>query len=88
MWVEVQEHSTLSFASVIPNLTATVYDLPFVTGIAAERIAEAGLSDHISTQPGDFFADAKYPPDHDVILLSMIARLERSGESGDPAQLL
>src|SRR5439155_11863152 len=45
-----------------PNLTATVYDLPFVTEIAGERIAEAGLSDRISTQAGDFFADAKYPP--------------------------
>ena len=54
------------------DLSATVYDLPFVTEIAQERIAEAGLSDRISTQAGDFFADANYPPDHDVILLSMI----------------
>jgi len=54
------------------ELSATVYDLPFVTEIAHERIAEAGLSDRILTQPGDFFADAQYPPDHDVMLLSMI----------------
>lgn len=54
-----------------PNLSATVYDLPFVTEIAEERIAEAGLSSRISTQSGDFF-DPKYPADHDVILLSMI----------------
>lgn len=54
-----------------PNLSATVYDLAFVTEIAKERIAEAGLGDRITTRSGDFFADAKYPP-HDVILLSMI----------------
>jgi len=55
-----------------PNLSATVYDLPFVAEIAGERIAEAGLSNRITTAPGDFFADSKYPPGHDVILLSMI----------------
>jgi precorrin-6B methylase 2 len=55
-----------------PNLSATVYDLPFVTEIAKERIAEAGLSERIAIHSGDFCADAKYPPGHDVILLSMI----------------
>jgi 3-hydroxy-5-methyl-1-naphthoate 3-O-methyltransferase len=57
---------------LFPKLFATVYDLPFVTEIAHERITEAGLNDRIATQPGDFFADPKYPPGHDVILLSMI----------------
>jgi len=55
-----------------PNLSATVYDLPFVTGIAAEKIAEAGLSGRITTRPGDFFTDPEYPAGQDVILLSMI----------------
>jgi hypothetical protein len=54
-----------------PNLSATVYDLPFVTEIAGARVAEAGLRDRITTRSGDFFADPQYPP-HDVILLSMI----------------
>src|ERR1041385_4579418 len=54
-----------------PNLSATVYDLPFVTEIAEGRVARSGLSDRITTRSGDFFADPKYPP-HDVILLSMI----------------
>ena len=54
-----------------PNLSATVYDLPFVTEIAKGKVAEAGLADRITTRSGDFFADPKYPP-HDVILLSMI----------------
>ena len=55
-----------------PHLRATVYDLPFVTGIAAGKIAEAGLSERIGTVGGDFFADAAFPAGHDVVLLSMI----------------
>jgi 3-hydroxy-5-methyl-1-naphthoate 3-O-methyltransferase len=57
---------------LFPNLFATVYDLPFVTEIAHGRITAAGLNNRIETQPGDFFADPKYPPGHDVILLSVI----------------
>ena len=55
-----------------PNLSATVYDLPFVTRIASEKIAESGLSGRIATRPGDFFTDSQYPAGQDVILLSMI----------------
>lgn len=55
-----------------PRLRATVYDLPFVTGIAAEKVAAAGLQDRITMARGDFFADPSYPSGHDVILLSMI----------------
>jgi 3-hydroxy-5-methyl-1-naphthoate 3-O-methyltransferase len=55
-----------------PHLRATVYDLPFVTKIAADKIAAAGLRDRIGTVSGDFFADAVFPAGHDAILLSMI----------------
>jgi hypothetical protein len=55
-----------------PHLRATVYDLPFVTEIAAGKIAEAGLGDRIATTGGDFFLDAAFPAGHDVVLLSMI----------------
>jgi 3-hydroxy-5-methyl-1-naphthoate 3-O-methyltransferase len=55
-----------------PHLRATVYDLPFVAKIASEKIKEAGLSDHIQTVGGDFFAEAAFPTGNDVILLSMI----------------
>ena len=55
-----------------PQLTATVYDLPFVAEIAAEKVQQAGLSDRIQTVGGDFFANDALPPGHDVILLSMI----------------
>lgn len=55
-----------------PHLHATVYDLPFVTEIAAEKIAQAQLSGRIDTAAGDFFADPTFPADHDAVLLSMI----------------
>jgi ubiquinone/menaquinone biosynthesis C-methylase UbiE len=55
-----------------PHLHATVYDLPFVTEIAAEKIAQAQLSDRIDTVAGDFFTDLGFPADHDAVLLSMI----------------
>ena len=55
-----------------PHLRATVYDLPFVTELAAAKAAGAGLGDRVATVSGDFFTDAAFPTDHDVILLSMI----------------
>jgi ubiquinone/menaquinone biosynthesis C-methylase UbiE len=55
-----------------PHLRATVYDLPGVVEIAAEKVRQAGLDDRIETAAGDFFADASLPGEHDAILLSMI----------------
>ncbi len=55
-----------------PHLRATVYDLPFVTEIAAQKIAGAGLEDRVATLAGDFFADEPLPGGHDVIVLSQI----------------
>ncbi|UEM24742.1 acetylserotonin O-methyltransferase (plasmid) [Skermanella mucosa] len=55
-----------------PHLRATVFDLPHVAGIAAGKIAEAGLGGRIGTVPGDFFGAAPFPGGHDVHLLSMI----------------
>ncbi|HYG91077.1 MAG TPA: methyltransferase [Azospirillum sp.] len=55
-----------------PRLRATVFDLPHVAGIAAGKVARAGLSDRIATVPGDFFGSAPFPGGHDVHLLSMI----------------
>jgi predicted O-methyltransferase YrrM len=55
-----------------PNLAATVYDLEFVTDIAARNVKDAGLSDRITVTPGDFFADATFPAGHDLHLFSMI----------------
>jgi 3-hydroxy-5-methyl-1-naphthoate 3-O-methyltransferase len=55
-----------------PELAATVYDLDFVTDIAARNVKDAGLADRIGVWPGDFFADAGFPAGHDLHLFSMI----------------
>lgn len=62
----------IELCRLYPHLRATVYDLPQVTPIAAEKIEQADLSERITTVAGDFFADARMPEGHDTILLSMI----------------
>ncbi|MCR9086775.1 MAG: acetylserotonin O-methyltransferase [Rhodobacteraceae bacterium] len=52
------------------GLSITTLDLPEVTEIAARKIAEAGLSDRITAQSGDFFAEPL--PKADVITMGMI----------------
>lgn len=54
-----------------PHLRAVVFDIPAALAIAQEKIAQAGLSDRIRTQAGDFFRE-ELPRGSDVILLSMI----------------
>jgi predicted O-methyltransferase YrrM len=53
-----------------PHLRCTSFDLPPVEPIAQRHIAEAGLSDRISTAHGDFFKDPL--PKADVITMGMI----------------
>ncbi len=55
-----------------PHLRATVYDLPHVCEVARGRIAAAGLTDRVGTQPGDFLRQPDLPHGYDVMLLSMV----------------
>lgn len=55
-----------------PQLTATVYELPFVCEIAQRRIDAAGLAERIAVQPGDFRVDERLPGGHDVVLLGSV----------------
>ena len=62
----------IELCRLYPDLTAMVYDLPKVAGIAARKVEEAGLPGRISTMAGDFFADPSLPGGYDTILLSMV----------------
>jgi len=53
-----------------PHLRCTSADLPEVTALATRRIQSAGLSDRVSAQSLDFFADPL--PRADVITMGMI----------------
>jgi hypothetical protein len=55
-----------------PRLRASVYDLPHVCPIAAEKVAAAGLLDRIDTVVGNFLHEPALPAGYDVLLLSMI----------------
>ena len=48
---------TIAFLRVVPDARATVFDLPSVTPMAEQRIAEAGLDDRVTLAAGDFYTD-------------------------------
>ena len=52
-----------------PHLQVTVFDSPTVCEIAKQSVKKAGLSQQISTRPGDCFRDA-FPKDADCFLFS------------------
>jgi ubiquinone/menaquinone biosynthesis C-methylase UbiE len=54
-----------------PHMTATVFELPQVVGIARQRIAEQGLSDRIEVVGGDVLA-GDLPTGHDCALLANV----------------
>ncbi len=61
---------SIAVATHHPHMRCTTADLPPVTEIAARRIAEAGLSDRISAESIDFFADPL--PRADVITMGLV----------------
>ena len=64
----------LAFARRYPELRAVVYDLPEVCPIAEEQIAQAELSDRVTTKPGDFLTD-KLGNGYDAIFISSIIHI-------------
>jgi SAM-dependent methyltransferase len=54
-----------------PHLSATVFELPQVAGIARRRIAERGLSDRIGVATGDV-RTSDLPTGHDCCLLANV----------------
>jgi precorrin-6B methylase 2 len=62
----------IELCGMYPHLRATVYDLPFVAGIATSKVAAAELCHRIETLAGDFLSEEPLPDEHDAVLLSMI----------------
>jgi 3-hydroxy-5-methyl-1-naphthoate 3-O-methyltransferase len=61
----------IEFCRRYPQLKATVFDLPFVCELTAEKVERAGLGDRIALVAGDFFTDS-LPGGHDTVLLSNV----------------
>jgi 2-polyprenyl-3-methyl-5-hydroxy-6-metoxy-1,4-benzoquinol methylase len=58
-----------------PDLSCVVFDLPDVIEMADEVIARHGVSDRVSTMPGDYHSD-HFPKGFDVVLVSNVLHQE------------
>jgi SAM-dependent methyltransferase len=63
---------TIALLCAAPGGRATLFDLPEVTPLAKQRIADAGLSDRVSLVAGDFYVD-DLPAGADFAWLSGVA---------------
>lgn len=62
---------TIGFLNAVPQMRATLFDLPDVIPMARERFMAAGLMDRVTLVPGDYNTDA-LPGGHDLALLSAV----------------
>ena len=62
---------TLAFLAAVPEMRATLFDLPSVIEMARNRVHAAGMKDRVRLVSGDFYNDP-LPPGHDLALLSAI----------------
>jgi len=62
---------TIAFLRAVPELEATIFDMPPVIEMARTRLAGAGLIDRVKLIGGNFYSD-ELPVGHDLVLLSAI----------------
>jgi hypothetical protein len=61
----------MAFLKCAPHMTATLFDLPAVVGMARKQLTESGFIDRVQLAPGDYNTD-ELPRGHDLVLLSAI----------------
>ena len=62
---------TLAFLAAVPEMRATLFDLPQVIEMARDRVNAAGAAERVRLVPGNFHEDP-LPPGQDLALLSAI----------------
>jgi precorrin-6B methylase 2 len=62
---------TIAFLRAVPEMKATLFDLPEVVEMARERLEKEGLLDRATLVAGSFY-DSELPGGHDLALLSAI----------------
>ena len=67
------------FAQRHPRLRSRVLDLPGVAAIAAEIIAQLGVSDRVEPLPGHYL-ESDYPAGNDVVLISGVFHRETEAD--------
>ncbi len=72
----------LAFLASIPEMRATLFDLPPVIEMARKRVRAAGIEARTTLVPGDFYKDP-LPPGHDLAFLSAIIHQNSREENSD-----
>jgi len=62
---------TIAFLRAVPEIRATIFDLPEVIEMARERLKEEGLLNRTTLVAGSFYDD-ELPQGHDLVLISAI----------------
>ena len=62
---------TIAFLRAVPEMRATIFDLPEVIEMAHERLKKEGLLDRTTLVPGSFYED-ELPQGYDLVLISAI----------------
>jgi ubiquinone/menaquinone biosynthesis C-methylase UbiE len=62
---------TMAFLNAVPDMRATLFDLPEVIEMARGRLKTAGMIDRVTLKAGDFYRD-ELPAGNDLALLSAI----------------
>ncbi len=62
---------TIAFLRAVPEMRATIFDLPEVIEMARERFTKEGLLDRTTLVAGSFYED-ELPHGHDLVLISAI----------------
>jgi hypothetical protein len=73
---------TISFLQAVPEMTATLFDLPDVVPLGRARITEAGLMDRVKIVAGNFYTDC-LPGGHDLALVSAIIHMNSAQQNVD-----
>jgi precorrin-6B methylase 2 len=62
---------TIAFLRAIPEMKATLFDLPPVVEMARERLSQEGMLDRVNLVAGSFY-EREFPTGHDLALVSAI----------------
>jgi predicted O-methyltransferase YrrM len=62
---------TIAFLRAVPEMKATLFDLPEVIELARQRLAQEGMLDRVKLVSGSYFGQ-EFPAGHDLALISAI----------------
>ncbi|HBH86198.1 MAG TPA: hypothetical protein DDY17_01160 [Syntrophaceae bacterium] len=73
---------TIAFLRTVPDMRATLFDMPEVVEMARERLSKAGMLDRVTLVSGDFYQD-EFPPGHDLAFVSAIIHQNSPAQNVD-----